>query len=56
MWLYVNSFRLCVGTYLLEIMSSNQHSNSVTQRSTAMDPLRMVSKDNELCRGEFYVL
>ena len=37
----------------LIITNVNQHSNSVTYQSTAMDPLRMVSKETETCRGEF---
>ena len=38
---------------ILFITNVNQLSNSVTYQSTAMDNLKIVSKETETCRGEF---
>jgi hypothetical protein len=39
----------------LFVKNVKQHSNSVTWQSGATDPLKMVSKETETCRGEFQV-
>jgi hypothetical protein len=40
-------------TTLENTKNVNQHYNSVTKQSTAMDPLKMVLEETETCRGEF---
>jgi len=40
-------------TPTLFITNVNQHSNSVTLQSTAMDPLRMVSKETKYVGANF---
>jgi len=48
MWMYVNSFRLCVCVCVCVCVCGY-----LSGQDYAMDPLKMVSKKTETCRGKF---